>query len=247
MRLRMRALGAVLVCLGMGLAGCSSTTATSSGGVQDEAVASASASGAAPEAVEASEPAVSCADGGVCAFGDTGPGGGVVFYVATAPFSAPGTACGDACMYLETPTFDVAAPILWCSGPGAATGFSVDAMGTAIGSGWLNTQAMLGTTNSPPAEICTSGAAQAASTPVGGLSDWYLPSTDEMSTLLDAVVGGGLATQYGVNFSFDAYWTSTQASGKNYATAYCQGFTSLKMGTCDKTTNPQAVHSIRAF
>ena len=247
MRVRTGVLGAVLVCLGMGLAGCSSTSAGPSGGVQDAVVESPSATGTPPAAVEASAPAVSCADGGVCQFGDTGPGGGVVFYVASAPFSAPGTACGDDCMYLETPKFDAAGPLIWCGGPGAAAGFSVEAMGTAIGSGWLNTQAMLGTTNSPPAEICTSGAAQAASTPVGGLSDWYLPSTDEMSTLLAAMVNGSLTTQYGVTFTSNAYWTSTQASGKNNATAYCQGFTSLKMGTCDKTTNPQAVHAVRAF
>lgn len=30
---------------------------------------------------------VTCAQGGVCAVGDSGPGGGIVFYVAPAPFT----------------------------------------------------------------------------------------------------------------------------------------------------------------
>lgn len=224
-------------------AGCSSTASETTGAQQDAAVASASASAVTAAAPAASAAGPSCADGGVCAFGDTGPGGGLVFYVASSPFSAPGTACGDTCMYLETPPNDSSGPMAWCAGPGAASGFSVDALGTAIGTGWLNTQAMLGTTNSPPAVICTSGAAQAASTPIGGLTDWYLPSHDELQTLMDAVQGGDLCLKYGCNFTATGYWSSTQASGKNNSTAYCFG---KQMGICSKT-DMEAVHAIRAF
>jgi hypothetical protein len=126
-------------------AGCESTAAETTGAQQDAALASASASAltAAPPAASAAGP--SCAEGGVCALGDTRPGGGLVFYVASSLFSAPGTACGDNCKYLKTLVNDSSGSMAWCAGPGAAPGFSVDALGAVIGTGWPNTQAMLGT------------------------------------------------------------------------------------------------------
>ena len=50
---------------------------------------------------------LSCAAGGRCAVGDTGPGGGTVFYVASSQFTSIGSACGTACRYLEV------APVGW--------------------------------------------------------------------------------------------------------------------------------------
>lgn len=184
-RMRMLTVGLALAAAAM--AGCSSTTAGSSGAMQDDATASASAGAA-------------CADGGVCQIGDEGPGGGAVFYAASTPFSAPGTACGDTCLYLEAQPSPIG-PFQWCKGPATAKGYSIDAQGTAIGTGYLNTQAMLGTYNDPPAQICTSGAANAAVASWGGYSDWYLPSYDELTSLL----GYGPQVQY-------FYWSSTQSS-----------------------------------
>ncbi|MEI6743537.1 MAG: fibronectin type III domain-containing protein, partial [bacterium] len=51
--------------------------------------------------------AASCAAGGTCRVGDTGPGGGKVFYVAPTSFVSAGSACDTRCKYLE------AAPIGW--------------------------------------------------------------------------------------------------------------------------------------
>ena len=243
MRTRMKLMTVGLVLVTAAVAGCSSTTAGSAGAIQDDVVA---APGSDPTASPTSS---SCADGGVCVFGDTGPGGGVVFYVASTPFSAPGTACDSSCLYLETAKYDVGGATVWCAGPADVAGYSVDATGTAIGSGYMNTQAMLGTTNTPPATICTSGAAQAASTPLGGLTDWYLPATDELTTLYEAMASNDLTTKYGVVFGTTPpdYWTSTQASDKNYANAYCQNFEMGQFGECDKLTDPQGVHQVRAF
>jgi hypothetical protein len=53
-------------------------------------------------------PGVSCADGGVCALGDTGPGGGPIVYVAATPFTEP--VSGKKYKYIE------AAPAYWVSG-----------------------------------------------------------------------------------------------------------------------------------
>ena len=50
-------------------------------------------------------PGVSCADGGVCALGDTGPGGGPIIYVAATPFTEP--VSGKRYKYIE------AAPAYW--------------------------------------------------------------------------------------------------------------------------------------
>ena len=240
--MRMLTVGLVLATAAM--AGCSSTTAGSSGALQDDATASASA-----DATASASAGAACADGGVCVFGDTGPGGGVVFYVASTPFSAPGTVCGSSCLYLETAQYDVGGAIEWCAGPAASAGYSVDATGTAIGSGYLNTQAMLGTTNTPPATICTGGAAQAASTPLGGLTDWYLPAQDELTALFAAMENNDLTTEYGVVFGTTppSYWTSTQVSGDNYAKAYCMNFEMGKLAECNKLTQPQGVHQVRAF
>jgi len=48
-----------------------------------------------------SHAAYSCALDGICSVGETGTGGGTVFYVSTNYFSAPGAACDPNCRYLE--------------------------------------------------------------------------------------------------------------------------------------------------
>ena len=234
MRAHVRALALGLVIVTAAVAGCSSTTAGSTGAVQDEASAFEPSMSGAPM-VGASQGS-SCASGGPCQVGSTGPGGGIVFYVADSAFNAPGTACGATCMYLEAQTSDLAvAP--WCLGPAQAKGYSIDAPGTAIGTGYLNTQAMLGTYNDPPAQICTEGAANEAVAPWGGYTDWYLPAKDELATLFDqvSVVGG---------FNSSTYWSSSQ-SAPNYAWADTLG----KMGNPASTqeTFNLGVRAIRAF
>jgi len=54
-----------------------------------------------------------CAEGGECAVGDRGPGGGIVFYVSTNTFSSPGSTCNTSCKYLEV------APAGWNDAHGA--------------------------------------------------------------------------------------------------------------------------------
>jgi hypothetical protein len=79
---------------------------------------------------------------------------------------------------------------------------SIDAPGTAMGTGYLNTLAMLGTDHDPPAHTCTSGAANAA--PSGGYSDWYLPSKNGLSTLFaHCNVANGVSPT--------TYWRSVQS------------------------------------
>ena len=113
-----------------------------------------------------------CATGGTCAIGDAGPGGGIVFHVATTP-QTWGT-------YLEAAPTDYPvngsrAEVEWgCQMP------STIARATEIGSGKANTDMIL-------AKCKTAGiAADVAnkySTNTAGAGQWFLPSIDELNEL----------------------------------------------------------------
>ena len=98
-----------------------------------------------------------CANGGVCAVGDTGPGGGKVFYDAGSLQSWG--------RYLEAAPAS-ATSTTWCNNTSTAL---TGTFGRAVGSGAINTYLML--------DGCTSGAAyNATGYSNNGYSDWFLPS-----------------------------------------------------------------------
>mgnify|MGYP006273747815 CR=1 FL=1 len=98
-----------------------------------------------------------CANGGVCAVGNTGPGGGTVFYDAGSLQSWG--------RYLEAAPAS-ATSATWCNNTSSAL---TGTFSRAIGSGAMNTYLML--------DGCTSGAAHnATGYSNNGYSDWYLPS-----------------------------------------------------------------------
>ena len=102
------------------------------------------------------------------AIGSTGPGGGKVFYVSTAGFTSTGSACGTSCHYLEAQTTDLGQAI-WCDDQRFLT------QDIRIGTGFANTKTMAD-------KGCAAAlAAQGASG--GGLSDWFLPSREELVAL----------------------------------------------------------------
>jgi len=128
----------------------------------------------------------SCANGfGVCSLGDTGPGGGIVFYVE----AGGGTfTCGlnltSTCKYLEvapnTWSGGAADPtIIWQAAPSNGAIPAPGSAGQAIGSGYRNSATVvtwLGN-NSTHAN----GAARRYT--ANGLTDWYLPARDELNQL----------------------------------------------------------------
>ena len=143
----------------------------------------------------------------VYSVGDTGPGGGLVFLISggltyeMAPKTWSGSSSDD------TPS------LAWCSD---TTTSIAGAVGTAVGTGSANTTAML-------ALPCTSGAAFSADAYAGGgLTDWFLPSKDELNAmwLHSQVVGFNTAT-YG--FASGGYWSSSQDGALN---AWGQGLVS---------------------
>jgi hypothetical protein len=107
------------------------------------------------------------------AVGETGPGGGKVFYVASTSF-----ACGpdllSSCKYLEANPSSIIN--IWCaSGPMSNTVTS-PVFSSAIGGGYSNTQRMVAG--------CDSGLAYAArATNVNGLTDWYVPNKAEWNAM----------------------------------------------------------------
>jgi hypothetical protein len=152
-----------------------------------------------------------CAVGGVCRVGDTGPGGGVVFYANESGFACGPTATAT-CRYLESaPT---SGPNAWSDAalPWSQSGIDIGARGTAIGTGYRNTVVAFAALGGS-----VSGSAISASREYRGPNnrdDWYLPSRDEAYQLYvsRSILGG---------FAVSGYWTSTEIDRKR---AWVQNF-----------------------
>ena len=139
-----------------------------------------------------------CANpGGTCVVGDTGPGGGKVFYIQN------GTKLG-AWKYLEV------APSTWNGENEPAVPWcpaTVSNLGTATlaGTGSANTQKIVSQCSDANSDF--SVAAKIASNyRGGGKTDWFLPSKDELSLLFEN------RTLLGKVLNAAPYWSSSQAS-----------------------------------
>lgn len=178
---------------------------------------------------------LSCAQGGNCAVGDTGPGGGKVFYVASTP-----QPWGQ---YLEAATADLNYPgYAWAKSSTTCANTSVPgSSGSAIGTGRANTAHIISGCNNG----ADSPAAQAAASYTGGgKTDWYLPSQEEAVAMIgQASIVGGFAN------GMSSYYTSTQIDDLNVWLAMYSsqsGPGSVITGSTLKT-NTWFVRPIRAF
>jgi large repetitive protein len=184
--------------------------------------------------------AATCATGGVCALGDTGPGGGIVFYVSATNFTSTGSDCNMTCKYLEAAPMDSASSG-WCSN--ASTSLGVTA--TGIGLGMSNTTTARGT--------CSSMAIQVAHDYQNNSKiDWHLPSKDELNELCKYArtqTTGNTATicdntgSLRAGFSSYAYWSSSEI---NAIGAWNQNFNSGYQYNDTKDTMFR-VRPVRAF
>ena len=165
---------------------------------------------AGPAGANGTSASLTCAEGGTCALGDTGPGGGIVFIVQTATAAAPwrymevapntwnGGVTDPEMRWCSPAEFDTGEPV-YDFVPNLLTGDITDMhTSTALGSGFSNTQMML--------RSCTFGAANAAAGyNGGGKSDWHLPSKNELTqiyvrrALVEGIVAG------------EDYWSSSEA------------------------------------
>jgi len=102
--------------------------------------------------------------------GDTGPGGGIVFYDKGS--------VSDGWRFLEAAPANQGTWLAWASS--GYTNTNIAGTGTAIGTGKANTAAILAVdVNAPAAKEC-------ADYRGGGLSDWFLPSRDELNEMYQA-------------------------------------------------------------
>ena len=139
----------------------------------------------------------SCAAGGSCSLGDIGPSGGVVFYVSSSGSINSASNISEGGTYLEAaPSPFSATTYKWCEGSSNPYTTLLGASGTAIGTGAANTATALAS--------CTGGAIyQAANLTSGGYSDWFLPSSNELSQMY--------AWRNSIGLSSSAlYWGSTE-------------------------------------
>jgi hypothetical protein len=144
--------------------------------------------------------------------GNTGPGGGKIFYVATSTGFNCGPTTTEKCYYLEAAP---SGPSGWNTGADPSLSWATNvnnnrtttvpapgAIQTAIGTGYQNSDAIVAQTGN----VAASSAAVAARAYRGnGLTDWFLSSKDELNLLyLQRAVVGGLKGDY--------YWSSSETS-----------------------------------
>jgi hypothetical protein len=171
--------------------------------------------------------------------GQTGPGGGIVFYVHANGTFACGETLNQNCTYLEV------APNTWNGGsadPLAPWGCDqtpiAGADGTAIGAGRQNTTDIVN-------GCATSGipALLANDLTLGGQTNWHLPSKDELNQMYINLHTA--STPLG-GFSAPAYWSSSEYDA--FGTAWVQtfSFSVAFQGDALKPTQ-YAVRPVRAF
>ena len=168
---------------------------------------------------------LTCAQGGTCIVGDIGPGGGTVFYVHTSGTFACGATLSGTCRYLEAaPTAGTNAwtddTYAWSANTTTAIG--VTARGTAVGTGYQNTEAIIAQAGGGSLASRAGTISRAYRGP-NNLTDWYLPSKDELNEfckLARALTPGNTAVRCNSGslqsgFRSDLpYWSSTEINAE---------------------------------
>jgi hypothetical protein len=185
--------------------------------------------------------ALTCAAGGTCNVGDTGPGGGKIFYKATTPFAC-GPTRSASCTYLEAaPTSGTTswtdAVYEWSGNTTVQIGATAE--GTAIGTGYANTLAIVGQASGGDTANRAATKARAYGGP-NNLSDWFLPSKDELNRLYlqQATVGGFVAS---------SYWSSTEDDSDNAADSAWFQYFNIDNQNISRKDSPNFVRPVRAF
>ena len=153
---------------------------------------------------------------------ETGPAGGFIFYIKEGGYS-------DGWMYLEAAPHDQSASQVWSN----VTDVAVGGTSANIGTGQANTTAIIvqsGHTGSA-AQICND-------LTVGGYSDWFLPSKDELNKIYVNLHIEGVG-----GFESDLYWSSSE---NNAISAWGQNFISVFQSYSYKSFS-RRVRAVRVF
>ena len=200
------------------------------------ACTAAAAAAATTAAATTTTVALNCATGAACVVGDTGPGGGIVFYVHASGTFACGATLASTCKYLEAaPTTGANS---WTDARYAWSGNTSVEIGStlqAIGAGYANTEAIV-TQSGGGTTVNKAGTIARAYRGPNSLSDWYLPSKDELNELFlkKDTVGG---------FSTDFYWSSSEYDASR---AWLQTFSNGNLFSIVKSAT-YYVRPVRAF
>ncbi len=213
--------------------------------------------------------AYSCAvDGMGCSLGDTGPGGGIVFYQNVSGFNcgpdhtSTGSPAGGLCYYLEVAPLSAQTSGRFVPEPAVPDGSSIPNL--PIESSAVNSTSALGLgykyTRIIQANGYTSGAAYSAvNYRGGGKSDWYVPHLTEINqlnkyaqgqpwvsdaTVATAPTGNDQQTVLSLGFEINTRYWSSSTSGSGYQRA--QNFGSGNQGAVDYDQGWRS-RPIRAF
>jgi len=166
--------------------------------------------------------------------GDTGPGGGKIFYRSEVGFTIKG-AVPEKAYYLEASPNDLGS-LQW-----GANGDAIIGLGDNIGDGKENTRLIilaLGRETGKAAQACVSYTNN-------GLNDWFLPSDKELYYLFLNRLDAGITLQNNTN-----YWTSSEGDTNQQAAVYrlsnSAGVYVITDGISNRT-NGLYVRAIRAF
>ena len=161
--------------------------------------------------------------------GDTGPGGGKIFYKSERGFTM--TDNDETCYYLEAAPEDIGEQLMW-----ASQNSSFVDTGTGIGTGRKNTtlilNSLIGNTTAPAASACREYSNNEK-------TDWFLPSKDELFQLY------ANRNSVGNLNGTEIYWSSSQFPN-NIQFAWSQHFSDGTQNQSNKTT-PCLVRAVRAF
>jgi len=159
------------------------------------------------------------------AIGDTGPAGGIVFYLTD----------NTGLHGLEAAPVDQSAAAHWgCYGASIA-----GATGSAVGTGATNTTTIVAGCAEPG-----TAAKVADAYSLNGYDDWYLPSKDELNLMYTGAGQGATAPFTNVgSFANDYYWSSTEF-GTDFA--FSQYFVNGNNGVSSKG-GALLVRAIRSF
>ena len=145
--------------------------------------------------------------------GDRGPGGGTIVYVASESFAC-GYTMASLCKHLEVAPVGAIAMYPWSEDWNASIEVP-GANGSAIGTGWQNTMDIVAQGNSDPTK---SAAAYAEAYEFGGMTDWFLPSKDELYEIHEQRVV--LSATQGIN-----YWSSSDFDlNTSWGTSFHTGY-----------------------
>jgi predicted outer membrane repeat protein len=166
--------------------------------------------------------------------GETGPAGGIIFYIASAEeIAANGWTC------LEAAPADIPGYVAWATGnsPYPVIHWTNGTSGTALGTGKINTKDILnGDPTAPAARACV----DYRSPGHPDITDWFLPSKDELYRMYTNLYQADPPLG-----AFDvSYWSSSENDSDFASTQF---FDDNDLVTSGEKFNTESVRAIRAF